>query len=85
MSKSKLTLPEARDQVEQVQALLSLWMEKEGIDDSSYLLLGAMQRLLNGVPDVIQTASDDIERYNFPENDELPDSSSVKGRKRKNA
>ncbi|EJG9558062.1 hypothetical protein NBK70_002594 [Escherichia coli] len=60
-----LSLIDATCQVEQAQAVLSLWMERISKDSDPDLprLLGSLMTLLNGVPEAMSEAESALHDY----------------------
>lgn len=59
------TIPigDAQCRVEQAQALLSVWMEAETGDKTTWALIGAIITLLDGVPEAVKAAEYEICDY----------------------
>lgn len=51
-----ICLLDAKCQVEQAQAVLSVWMEADISDDKTIEMMGALMTLLRGVPDAMGEA-----------------------------
>ena len=57
---SNLSLADSICRVQQAQEVLSLWLEATTKDDSTANLLGALLTLLEGIPDAMDAAEDEL-------------------------
>lgn len=63
--KRDIHLETAICQVEQAQALLSMWMELGASDDREHNLIGSLMTLLASVPETMQKAVDELVRQDY--------------------
>lgn len=56
----KVSLSDSICRVQQAQEVLSLWLEATTEDNSTSRLLGSLLTLLDGVPDVMDSAEEEL-------------------------
>jgi hypothetical protein len=57
---SKVSLADSTCRIQQAQEVLSLWLEATNKNDSGDLQIGAIISLLDGIPELMDSAEDEL-------------------------